>query len=580
MVKRQKEKQYQSAREHKQYAKLRSGSGMTGGTVQRKLPFNCCALTLTPFTTPVCTATATAASQSQTQSGIAIVFDSTALTEFLVTHKKDPVTGLPLTTRDIITLHMDQDEEGRWQCPVLTKPFADHTKVVAILDRKKNEAYVYSYEAYKELNVKSKNWTDLTTGKKFSPKTDVLILNDPQNDEFQKRRDIQTFWHIQNGRSILLEQQASATNVKHSVTATRIMEQIQKEKKRTASTTGTATSTQTQQQPTAKKLKIFADDVTGVRFTSGKASGSLTSTAMDVASDNTIREATPEEILQSQFKVMRSQKQKGYVRIMTNLGDLLVELHCDIAPRTCTNFLGLCQAQKYDGTNFHRLIPNFMIQGGKPKKAGGEDASLWGPAFVDEFDDRLKHTEGGGVVSMANAGPGTNKRQFFITFKAAPHLDRKHSIFGQVVDGMSVLKKMEACASDKKDRPLETITIIKTEILIDPAKDAEELEQKRMEELTQARKEEAERKRAQASGKSLVKTKNKTSSSTTTTSNNVSMIGKYLPKSVLVQQQSKDKDDDDGGDDGGTMVPTLPVPVAKTKVAPPTKTKFGDFSGW
>jgi peptidyl-prolyl cis-trans isomerase-like protein 2 len=314
MVKKQREKQYQSAREHKRNSQLRSGSGILGGVVQRKLPFKCCALTLTPFVNPVCNAQG-------------IVFDNAALMEFLIKYRKDPVTGTSLTTRDIITLQMDQDEEGRWQCPILTKPFADHTKIVAILDKSSNEAYAYSYEAYKELNVKPKNWLDLTTGKKFSPKTDVLILNDPQNEDFQKQRDIGTFWHIQNSRT--LEQQRQQTNVKHSVTATRIMEKIQEERKRAKPDA----QSQTQTNPASKRPKIFSDDVTSVKYTSGKASGSFTSTAMDVNNENSTREATKEEILQAQFALMKSQKQKGYVRMITSLGDLLLELHCDIAPR-------------------------------------------------------------------------------------------------------------------------------------------------------------------------------------------------------------------------------------------------------
>ena len=100
MVKRQKEKQYQSASEHRQNSQLRSGSA-THSSVQRRLPFHCCALTLSPYQNPVCT------SQG-------IVFDNAALMEFLFKHKKDPVTGKPLTTRDIISLNMDKDEEGRW----------------------------------------------------------------------------------------------------------------------------------------------------------------------------------------------------------------------------------------------------------------------------------------------------------------------------------------------------------------------------------------------------------------------------------------------------------------------------------
>lgn len=314
MVKRQKEKQYQGAREHKRNSQLRSGSGISGGVVQRRLPFKCCALTLTPFVNPVCNAQG-------------IVFDNAALMEFIIKYKKDPVTGTPLTTRDIIALQMDQDEEGRWQCPVLTKPFADHTKIVAILDKSSKEAYVYSYEAYKELNVKPKSWLDLTTGKKFSPKTDVLILNDPQDEDFQKARDIESFWHIRNSR--ILQKDRQQSNVKYSVTATRIMEKIQQERKRDKP----KDKSLHEENPAAKRMKIFSDDVTSVKYTSGKASGSFTSTAMEVTSENATREASKEEILEAQFQQMRSQKQKGYVRMITSLGDLLLELHCDIAPR-------------------------------------------------------------------------------------------------------------------------------------------------------------------------------------------------------------------------------------------------------
>lgn len=553
MVKRQKEKQYQSARENRENAQLRAGSGMTGGIVQRRLPFHCCALTLVPFTNPVCTLSS------------GIILESSALMNFLLEHKQDPISGQSLSTKDIITLHMDQDEEGRWQCPILTKPFSDRTKIVAVLDRSANEAYVYSFEAYKELNVKAKNWLDLTTGKKFHPQKDVLILNDPEDEEYQKKRDIQSFWYITSGRSAVEKRQQQTSDVKHSVTATRIMEQIQKEqakKRKEQESSSTAT------QLVAKKLKIYSHDVTGVKYTSGKAAGSLTSSAMDVASENITREASQEEILQAQFQVMKTRKEKGYVRMITNLGDMLLELHCDIAPRTCTNFLGLCQAKKYDGTAFHRLVPNFMIQGGKAK-VGDEDASLWGPAFPDEFDDRLKHT-GSGILSMANAGAGTNKRQFFITFKSCPHLDRKHSVFGEVVDGKAVLEKMQKCATDKKERPIEPITILKMEILVDPAKEAEELEQKRFEELAAARTEEAGRKNSVAVGKKATAPKEEGNGS----SSGVSKIGKYLPVAAIAQKDVAEEDDHKVTD-----FPVLPAPSAKANSAPKA-TKFGDFSGW
>ena len=138
MVKRQKEKQYQSAREHRANSQLRSGNqpGATGDGAVRKLPFNCCALSLMPFTSPVCTSNG-------------IIFEKTAIEPFLAEHKMDPVTGKSMTAKDLIVLTMDKDEEGRWQCPVITKPFADYTKIVAIVQNPPGkEANVYSFEAY------------------------------------------------------------------------------------------------------------------------------------------------------------------------------------------------------------------------------------------------------------------------------------------------------------------------------------------------------------------------------------------------------------------------------------------------
>lgn len=136
MVKRQKEKQYQSAQEHRANSQLRSGNQPGGGGTVRKLPFDCCALSLMPFTTPVCT-------------NNGIVFEKTAIVPFLEEHKIDPVSGQAMTKEDLITLSMDKDDAGRWQCPIITKPFADHTKIVAIRQNPPgNEANVYSYEAY------------------------------------------------------------------------------------------------------------------------------------------------------------------------------------------------------------------------------------------------------------------------------------------------------------------------------------------------------------------------------------------------------------------------------------------------
>jgi len=158
MVKRQKEKQYLSARESRSYQTLRSGSRPTATTTSghtRPLPFHVCALSLNPYTAPVAT-----------PSGV--IFDSSVIIPHLLKTGTDPVTGQPLSTRDFITLNMDKNEEtGKWQCPVLEKAFTDRTKVVAIRQTPPgNEANVYSYEAVHELNFKAKNYEDLTSGKK------------------------------------------------------------------------------------------------------------------------------------------------------------------------------------------------------------------------------------------------------------------------------------------------------------------------------------------------------------------------------------------------------------------------------
>ena len=116
-------------------------------------------------------------------------------------------------------------------------------------------------------------------------------------------------------------------------------------------------------------------------------------------------------------------------------GDVVVELFADKAPRTVNNFVFLARDGFYDGVTFHRVITGFMAQGGDPTGTG-----RGGPGynFADEFHASLKHNKAG-ILSMANAGPNTNGSQFFITFGPTPHLDGRHSVFGQVIKGMDVL---------------------------------------------------------------------------------------------------------------------------------------------
>jgi peptidyl-prolyl cis-trans isomerase B (cyclophilin B) len=125
--------------------------------------------------------------------------------------------------------------------------------------------------------------------------------------------------------------------------------------------------------------------------------------------------------------------------ISTSRGDIKLELHADKTPKTVANFQKLAEEGFYDGVSFHRVIPNFMIQGGCPEGTG-----RGGPGynFEDEFHPDLTHS-GPGVLSMANAGPNTNGSQFFITHVKCAHLDGKHSVFGQVLEGQDVVDSIE-----------------------------------------------------------------------------------------------------------------------------------------
>ena len=124
--------------------------------------------------------------------------------------------------------------------------------------------------------------------------------------------------------------------------------------------------------------------------------------------------------------------------IKTKHGDIRLKLHDDKTPKTVANFEKLAKDGFYDGLTFHRVIPDFMIQGGDPQGTG-----TGGPGyrFKDEFDPSLKHSKAG-ILSMANAGPGSNGSQFFITHKDTPWLDNRHSVFGHVVEGQDVVNKI------------------------------------------------------------------------------------------------------------------------------------------
>ena len=152
------------------------------------------------------------------------------------------------------------------------------------------------------------------------------------------------------------------------------------------------------------------------------------------------------------------------VRFRTNHGDFTAELFEERAPATTKNFAGLVDKGFYDGVTFHRVIEDFMIQGGDPTGTG-----RGGPGYSidDEFHPELRH-DSEGILSMANSGPDTGGSQFFITLAATPWLDERHAVFGRVVDGMDVVREIGSVETDRADRPLEE-AVMREVVLVDDA---------------------------------------------------------------------------------------------------------------
>ena len=148
------------------------------------------------------------------------------------------------------------------------------------------------------------------------------------------------------------------------------------------------------------------------------------------------------------------------VVLETTQGAIELKLMPEIAPKACENFTALIEDGYYDGIIFHRVIKDFMIQGGDPTGTGTGGSSIWGKPFKDEFDDRVTFGKAG-ILAMANAGFNTNGSQFFITTARTPWLNKRHTIFGEVVSGYDVVEKIETTPVDSSKRPLTEQKIIK-----------------------------------------------------------------------------------------------------------------------
>ncbi len=207
----------------------------------------------------------------------------------------------------------------------------------------------------------------------------------------------------------------------------------------------------------------------GDALNGGASDSSAPATSTAVAPASTEETAAP--VNNTNMNTLEGQEdlfaQYSQALIKTNYGNITVKLYGADSPKTVNNFLNLAKKDFYNGTKFHRVIKDFMIQGGDPSSKEA-DTSLWGtggPGY--KFDDEFNaHKLVAGSLAMANAGPGTNGSQFFIvTAASTPWLDRMHTNFGEVVEGMDIVKKIEAAPTGAADRPVKDVIVNSIELL-------------------------------------------------------------------------------------------------------------------
>lgn len=211
----------------------------------------------------------------------------------------------------------------------------------------------------------------------------------------------------------------------------------------------------------ASNNKIAQDATSELQTNQGK------SQADSSAAKKTINKNNQDTIMPDQSKFEDLVKEYSQAKLVTNQGDITVKFYGADSPKTVNNFLNLAKLGYYNGTRFHRVIKDFMIQGGDPNSKSDDWSThgMGGPAyrFADEFN---KHKLVKGSLAMANSGPNTNGSQFFIVTAAeTPWLDGRHTNFGQVIAGMDVVDKIEAAKTNPSDHPLEDMTIEKIELL-------------------------------------------------------------------------------------------------------------------
>lgn len=381
----------------------------------KKLPFDCCALSLKPYNDPVCTPDG-------------IIFDLLHIVPYIRKHGNNPVTGETLDTKDLTRLTIHKNADGQYYCPVTLRNFHENLHIVA----NKKTGHVYAMEAIETLN----NWSDFFTGEPFT-KEDLIDLQNPKD---LQKSNVVHFKHIQE----MLTEDKTEDKAKE-------VKQESKPKVNVSQSVGKLINT------------IKDNGAQETARTTGKVAASLTSTFMTPVTSNEYKNLDPETLM------FKSIKTPGKVLMRTNFGDMIFELDCHKVPKTCYNFIQLAKKGYYQRVRFHRLVPGFVIQGGDPTGDGTGGESIWGKPFDNEFHKSLSHDRRG-LLSMANRGkPCTNTSQFFITLAPKKHLDRIHPVFGHIISGESVLDVIEGVGADpESSSPLKDIVIDDVVVLEDP----------------------------------------------------------------------------------------------------------------
>ncbi|EIW86827.1 peptidylprolyl isomerase-like protein 2 [Coniophora puteana RWD-64-598 SS2] len=517
------DKLYITHREHAgEFGQHTASSGykakQEGSYTKSQTPFDCCALSFQPFNHPVC---------ARNSDGTGFVFDLVNVIPWLKQHNNtNPITKEPLTPNDLITLHYSRKTSGEIHDPISFKPFSEHSHIVAIA----TTGNVFLAESIK-------GGKDLLEDKQFA-KADVITLQNP---------------HGLPPTSALVVGGA-------------------------ASRKEAATSKPAAVKPVTDVKSKAAVPWNVSPYSSGAQGASLTSTSVEPQADSSKLLWDEEELMfedminppKGKGKEKDVGKRRAYVRVGTSLGGSLnIELFCEKAPKTCYNFLMLAKAGKYDDCLFHRLVPGFMVQTGDPTGTGSGGESHWGTPFRDEHDLKgaAKH-DSRGVVAMANKGAGTNGSQFYITFRATPHLDNKHTIFGKLVGGEDVLDTLEKLPrKDGTERPAKPVKITEVTIFQDPFETYKAKLAKKL-----ARRAEAEEKARNPSHQTEKKfgddinwfgTKVGADDPSFTTSTSGASVGKYLIAKRRLEQ------------DKPTSANALDGDIKKKR-----KVGFGNFEGW